>query len=82
VSKSKLCQLALLIIVAGCTTPPSKDLVAKAAAPDVQCHTELQTGSLIPTHVCTNQATRNAEQAENKDLRDEVTQDGGWVRPK
>jgi hypothetical protein len=79
--KSRLCQLALLIMIAGCTTPPSKDHVAKAD-PDVQCHTELQTGSLIPTHVCTNQATRNAEQAENKDLRDEVTQDGSWVRPK
>ena len=74
---AKLCQFALLIIVAGCTTQPSKDpKVANAAGSDMQCHTERQTGSLISRTVCTDQATRNAQRAEMDDLKHVVSQSG------
>lgn len=77
---AKLCQLVLLIIVAGCTTQPTKDPkvanAANAAGSDIQCHSERQTGSLISRTVCTDQATRNAQQAEMDDLKHSVTQSG------
>jgi hypothetical protein len=69
---AKLCQLSMLIIVTACTAQPSK--VANAG-PDVQCHSEQTTGSLITKSVCTTRAQRAAQQAQLDDLRRTV--DGG-----
>jgi hypothetical protein len=63
---AKLCQLTMSIIVAACTTQPNK--VANAG-PDVQCHSEETTGSLITKSVCTTRAQRAAQQADLDDLR-------------
>jgi hypothetical protein len=63
---AKLCQLTMLIIVAACTTQPNR--VANAG-PDIQCHSEQTTGSLISKSVCTTRAQRAAQQAELDDLR-------------
>jgi hypothetical protein len=74
---AKLCQLSMLIIVAACTTQPNK--VANAA-PDVQCHSEEITGSLITKSVCTTRAERAAQQADLDDLK-RVVQAGAAVAP-
>ena len=66
---AKLFQLVMLIIVAACTTQPSK--VANTG-PDVQCHSEQTTGSLITKSVCTTRAQRAAQQAQLDDLRRSV----------
>jgi hypothetical protein len=67
----KLCQLSILMIVAACTTQPNK--VANAG-PDVQCHSEQTTGSMITKTVCTTRAQRAAQQAELEDLKRAVAQ--------
>jgi hypothetical protein len=64
-----LCQLILLIIVAGCTTQPNK---VADAGPDVQCHSEQVTGSLITKSVCTTRAQRAQEQARVDALKQDV----------
>jgi hypothetical protein len=74
---AKLCQLTMSIIIAACTTQPNK--VANAG-PDVQCHSEQTTGSLITKSVCTTRAERAAQQAEIDDLRRAV-QGGAAVAP-
>jgi hypothetical protein len=63
----KLCQLIMLIIVAACTTQPNK--VASNAGPDVQCHADQTTGSLIGKSVCTTRAQRALQQSQIDDLR-------------
>jgi len=63
---AKLCQLSMLIIVAACTTQPNK--VANTG-PDLQCHSEQTTGTLMTKSVCTTRAQRAAQQAEVSDLR-------------
>jgi hypothetical protein len=61
---AKLCQLIILITVAGCTTQPAKDHGAEkvnAAGADLQCNAEQMTGSMLgKTTVCTTQAQRDA----------------------
>lgn len=74
---AKMCQLTMLIIVAACTTQPNK--VANAG-PDVQCHSEQTTGSLVTKSVCTTRAQRATQQAELDDLRRAV-QAGPAVAP-
>jgi hypothetical protein len=69
---AKLRQLVILFIVAGCTTHPGKDHVAdnaSGAGPDVQCHSEQITGSIIAKSVCTTKAQRDAQQAALADLK-------------
>jgi hypothetical protein len=77
---AKLCQLVILIIVAGCATQPGKDHGAdkvNAAGGDVQCHSEQLTGSMLSkTTVCTTQAQRDA--AEN--IRRAAAAEGGGCR--
>jgi hypothetical protein len=72
---AKLCQLSLLVIVAGCTTQPNK--VANGG-PDLQCHSEETIGSLITKSVCTTSAQRAAQQAELGDLRRAVESGAGF----
>jgi hypothetical protein len=74
---AKLCQLSVLIIVAACTSQPTK--VANAG-PDVQCHSEETTGTVITKSVCTTRAQRAAEQAALDDLRRTV-ETGAAVAP-
>jgi hypothetical protein len=66
---AKLCQLGILIMVAGCTTQPEK--VANDG-PDVQCRSVESTGSMIPKSVCTTRAQRAAQQALLDELRQTV----------
>ena len=70
----KLCQLSMLIIVAGCTTQPKK--VANVG-PDVQCHSEEAIGSLITRSICTTRAQREAQQAALDELRRTVQSGAG-----
>jgi uncharacterized lipoprotein YajG len=72
---AKVFQLVLLIIVAGCTTQPGKDHVANnanAARPDVQCHSEQLTGSMLSRTVCSTQDQRDAQQAATTGLKTAV----------
>ena len=74
---AKLCQLVMLIVVAACTTQPNK---IADAGPDVQCHSEQATGSLITKSVCTTRVQRAAQQAQLDDLKRAV-QEGAAVAP-
>jgi hypothetical protein len=71
---AKLCQLSMLIIVAGCTTQPNK--VANDG-PDVQCRSVETTGSLIPKTICTTRAQRAEQQAQLSELRQAVEAKAG-----
>jgi hypothetical protein len=75
---AKLCQLILLITVAACTTQPKK--VASNDGPDVQCHTDQTTGSMIGKSVCTTRAERALQQSQIDDLRHAI-QTGAAVAP-
>jgi hypothetical protein len=76
---AKLCQLSMLIMVAGCTTQPSK--VANDG-PDLQCHSVETTGTLIPKSSCTTRVQRAAMQAQLDDLRQAIdAKAGGDSRP-
>jgi uncharacterized lipoprotein YajG len=66
---AKLCQLTMLIFVAACSTQPNK--VANAG-PDLQCHSEETTGSLVTKSVCTTRAQRAVQQANLNDLKHAV----------
>ena len=82
VPNSKLFLLAVSIIVAGCATQPGKAPVASAKAePDVQCHSEQLTGSMITRTVCTTKAQREALQAGADAVRDDYQHPGGTCRP-
>jgi hypothetical protein len=72
---AKLCQLSVLIIVAGCTSQPSK---TANDGPDVQCHSVEQIGSLITKSVCTTRAQRAAQQAALEDVRQSVQSGAGF----
>jgi hypothetical protein len=63
---AKLCQLSVLILVAGCATQPPK--VANDG-PDLVCHSEQSVGSLISKSVCTTRAQRAEEQAQLEEVR-------------
>jgi uncharacterized lipoprotein YajG len=63
---AKLCQLVMLIFVAACTTQPKR---LANAGPDLQCHSEPTTGSLITKSVCTTRAQRAIQQADLDDLK-------------
>lgn len=76
---AKLCQLVILIIVAGCTTQRGKDN-ANAAGADIQCHSEQLTGSLFGKTVCTSKAQRDAQQAAADDLKRAAAAEGGGCR--
>jgi hypothetical protein len=74
---AKLCQLVVLIIVAGCTTQPGRDHradSANAAAADVQCHSDLLTGTMLSKTVCTTRAQRDAAQADAENIRKAAAQ--------
>lgn len=73
-SNAKLCQLSMLMILAGCTTQPHKVV---NDGPDVQCHSVQSVGSLISKSVCTTRAQRAVQQAELGDLRRAVQSDAG-----
>jgi hypothetical protein len=64
---AKLFQLVMLIIVAACTTQPKK--VASNDGPDVQCHSDQSTGSMIGKSVCTTRAQRALQQSQIDDLK-------------
>jgi hypothetical protein len=64
---AKLFQLIMVITVAACTTQPKK--VAANDGPDVQCHSDQPTGSLIGKSVCTTRAQRALQQSQIDDLR-------------
>lgn len=76
---AKLCQLVILIIVAGCTAQRGKDN-ANAAGADVQCHAEQLTGSMLGKTVCTTKAQRDAQQAAAADLQRASAAGGGGCR--
>jgi hypothetical protein len=75
---AKLCLLSTLVIVAGCTTQPHK---VADDGPDVQCHAQASTGSLIDRRVCTTRAERAAHQAQLDDLR-RVVQSAAGAPPR
>ena len=80
---AKLCQLVILIVVAGCTTQAGKDHGVdnvNAAGADVQCHSEQLTGSLFAKTVCTTKAQRDAQQAAAEDLKNATGAQGGGCR--
>jgi hypothetical protein len=66
---AKLYQLIMVIIVAACTTQPNK---VATAAPDLQCHSEQTTGTLVAKTVCTTRAQRVAEQGQLDELKGAV----------
>ena len=68
-SDAKLCLLITLTIVAGCTTQPNK---VADAGPDVQCHAQETTGSLIGKRICTTRAQREGLQAEQQVQLDDL----------
>lgn len=79
---AKFCRLAILIIVAGCTTQPAKDRAAHAnPGSDVQCHSEELTGSMITRTVCTTKEQRDAQQAVVDKVERTVHQPGDPCRP-
>ena len=63
---AKLCLLIMVTIVAACATQPNK---VASAGPDVQCHSDQTTGSLIGKSVCTTRAQRALQQSQIDDLR-------------
>ena len=69
-SIAKLCGFIILAAVVGCTTQPAK--TANAAKPDLQCHTDAVTGSIISKTVCTTQAERDAAQASVDGMRQSI----------
>jgi hypothetical protein len=71
---AKLCRLSLLIIIAGCTTQPTKVV---NDGKDVQCHSEQAIGSMIAKTTCSTRAQRVAQQAELDELRRTVQSDAG-----
>jgi uncharacterized lipoprotein YajG len=71
---AKLCQLGMLIIVAGCTTQPNK--VANDG-PDIQCRSVETTGSLITKSICTSRAQRAEQQVQLGELRQAVEAKAG-----
>ena len=78
----KLNLLAVSIIVAGCATQPGKHRVANAnAEPDVQCHSEQLTGSMITRTVCTTKAQREALRGGVDAARDDYQHPIGTCRP-
>jgi hypothetical protein len=83
-SNAKLCQFLILTVTAGCTTQTSKDQgahPATAAAPDVQCHSEQITGSLMSRSLCTTKAERDAQQANNEDIQQQIRSQSNRSRP-
>jgi hypothetical protein len=70
----KLCQLGVLIIVAGCTAQPHN--VANDG-PDVQCHSVQTVGTLITKSECTTREQRAAQQGELGNLRRAVDSGAG-----
>jgi hypothetical protein len=68
----------ILIAVAGCAAQPAKTPdKATTAANDVQCHSEMTTGSMFSKTVCTTKAQRDAQQAVAGDLQRSSAQGGG-----
>jgi len=65
-SVPRLCQLGVLMIVAGCASQPNKDA---SSGPDVVCHSEDSIGSLITKSVCTTRAQRAEQQAQLDELK-------------
>jgi len=72
-------QRMLIVVIlswaGGCATlpPVSETATAKKVAtppPDLQCHTERLTGSMIATRVCTSEAQRSAAEHNTQSSRD------------
>jgi hypothetical protein len=68
-SVPRLCQLGMLMIVAGCASQPNKDA---NSGPDVVCHSVDAVGSLITKSVCTTRAERAEQQAQLDEVRRQV----------
>lgn len=66
---AKLYPLLAVCLIAGCATKPAN---VAANQPDLQCHDEASTGTMIRKQVCTTQAERDAERRNDTDLRDQV----------
>jgi len=75
---AKLFQFIMLIVVAACTTQPKK---VASAGPDIQCHPEATTGSLITKSVCTTRAQRADEQRQLDTLEQAVQAAGDQIHP-
>ena len=63
---AKLCLLIMVTIVAACATQPNK---VASAGPDVQCHSQRITGSMMTKSVCTTKAQRDLQDAELGEVR-------------
>jgi hypothetical protein len=72
-TNAKLYQLIMLIIVSACTTQPHK---VASAGPDIQCHPEATTGSLITKSVCRAGAQRAADGRQLDALKQAVQAQG------
>jgi hypothetical protein len=76
-SNAKLCQLVILIVVAGCATQPGKDhgaATVNAAGTDTQCHSQELTGTMMSKTVCTTKAQRDAQQGLVGEVQNSVMQ--------
>jgi hypothetical protein len=84
VKRARLLQLTTLVILAGCTTQPAKNLTASnatASGKDVECHQEEHIGSIIAKTVCTTKAQRDDQQAAADDLGRAVQMSVGVCAP-
>ncbi len=75
---AKLCLLSLLITLAACTAQPKK---VADAGPDLQCHKEQLTGTMITKTVCTTAAERAAGQAHLDAVRAEAERGPAGTAP-
>jgi hypothetical protein len=66
---AKLCLLGTLIIIAGCTTQPHQVV---DDGPDLQCHAQETTGSLVSKRICTTREQRAALREEQQVQLDDV----------
>lgn len=76
---ANLLRLSMLFFVAGCATQTK---TVANEGPDVQCHAEQATGSLISKTVCTTRAQREAQQNDLSEVRRVIeSQAGASPRP-
>ena len=71
--KLNLCAVLIFTAAGGCTQPRAEPVATPAAiagSPELECHREHLTGSLIATQVCTTRAQREATQTNTRATRD------------
>jgi hypothetical protein len=75
IRQQRMLSVVILSWASGCANlPPLGETgtaeKVSAAPPDVQCHTERLTGSMIASRVCTSKAERSASERKTQSSRD------------